>query len=49
MFNQDLHIHTTYSKSDSSVVPEQTIAFVAAVKHARVVLFKGDLAAHYHP
>jgi hypothetical protein len=33
---QDLHIHTTYSASDSAVVPEMTIALVAAVGHARV-------------
>lgn len=37
MLQQDLHIHTTYSQSDSSVVPEQTIALVAAVQHARIV------------
>ncbi|RJQ65779.1 MAG: hypothetical protein C4519_27110 [Desulfobacteraceae bacterium] len=37
MLQQDLHIHTTYSKSDSAVVPEQTISLVAAVKHARMV------------
>lgn len=36
MLKQDLHIHTTYSKSDTSVVPQQTVALVAAVKHARV-------------
>jgi hypothetical protein len=36
MLEQDLHIHTTYSTSDSSVVPEQTVARVAAVRHARV-------------
>ena len=34
MLKQDLHIHTTYSTSDNSVVPEQTIALVATVKHA---------------
>ncbi len=34
---QDLHIHTTYSASDTSVVPEMTIALVAAVGHAKVV------------
>ena len=37
MLQQDLHIHTTYSASDSSVVPQQTIAFVASIKHARVL------------
>jgi hypothetical protein len=34
MLQQDLHIHTTYSTSDNLVVPEQTVALVAAVKHA---------------
>jgi histidinol phosphatase-like PHP family hydrolase len=33
---QDLHIHTTYSTSDSAVRSEMTIALVAAVAHARV-------------
>jgi hypothetical protein len=33
---QDLHIHTTWSDTDSSVVPEQTIALVRALGHARV-------------
>ena len=37
MLKQDLHIHTTYSTSDNSVVPEQTVALVAAVKHATIV------------
>ena len=37
MLQQDLHIHTTYSTTDNAVVPEQTIALVAAVRHARVV------------
>ena len=37
MLRQDLHIHTTYSTSDNSVVPEQTVALVAAVKHAGIV------------
>lgn len=37
MLQQDLHIHTTYSTTDSSVVPEQTVALVAAVKHAVIV------------
>ena len=37
MLQQDLHIHTTYSTGDSSVVPEQTVALVAAVKHSTVV------------
>jgi hypothetical protein len=34
---QDLHIHTTFSRLDSAVVPEQTVALVAAVRHADVV------------
>jgi hypothetical protein len=37
MLQQDLHIHTTYLTSDNSVVPEQTVALVAAVKHAIIV------------
>ena len=37
MLPQDLHIHTIYSANDSSVVPEQTVELVAAVKHARIV------------
>jgi predicted metal-dependent phosphoesterase TrpH len=37
MLQQDLHIHTTFSTSDNSVVPEQTVSLVAAVKHAIIV------------
>jgi hypothetical protein len=37
MLQQDLHIHTTYSTGDDAVVPEQAVALVAAVKHAKVV------------
>lgn len=37
MLQQDLHIHTTYSTSDNSVAPEQTVALIAAVKHAITV------------
>lgn len=37
MLQQDLHIHTTYSTGDSAVVPEQTVAMVAAICHARTV------------
>ena len=37
MVQQDLHIHTIYSTSDNAVVPEQTVAQHAAVKHAAVV------------
>ena len=34
---QDLHIHTTYSANDSYVAPLQTVALVAAVRHARIL------------
>jgi hypothetical protein len=34
---QDLHIHTAFSAGDSAIVPEQTVALVAAVRHARIV------------
>ncbi len=34
---QDLHIHTTFSTKDSSVVPEQTIELVASVRHAEII------------
>jgi histidinol phosphatase-like PHP family hydrolase len=37
MLQQDLHIHTTYSTSDSAVVPEQTVALIAAVRHANII------------
>jgi hypothetical protein len=37
MLDQDLHIHTTFSVGDSAIVPQQTIAFIAAVKHARII------------
>jgi hypothetical protein len=36
-YPQDLHIHTTFSNLDSSVVPEQTPELVARVRHAQVV------------
>jgi histidinol phosphatase-like PHP family hydrolase len=36
-YKQDLHIHTIFSKFDSSVVPEQTPELVAQVGHARVL------------
>ena len=36
-FPQDLHIHTTYSVGDSAIVEEQTIEFIAGIKHAEVV------------
>jgi len=34
---QDLHVHTVFSKGDSSVAPEQTIALIAQVAHARIL------------
>ncbi|MFW5879446.1 MAG: hypothetical protein ACOCUV_01345 [bacterium] len=34
---QDLHIHTTFSSSDSSVVPEQTPELVKQVQHADIM------------
>lgn len=37
MLPQDLHIHSTWSDGDSSVVAEQTIDFVSQLNHARVV------------
>ncbi len=37
MLPQDLHIHTTYSSNDTSVVAEQTVALVAAVRHAVII------------
>ena len=37
MLAQDLHIHTTWSTGDSSVVAQQTVAFVAQLHHARVM------------
>ena len=36
MLQQDLHIHTTYSTGDGLIVPEQTVALVASVKHAEI-------------
>jgi histidinol phosphatase-like PHP family hydrolase len=36
-YPQDLHIHTIFSKQDSSVVPEQTPELVARVRHAQVI------------
>lgn len=34
---QDLHVHTTYSVGDSAVLPQQTVAFVARFRHARIL------------
>jgi histidinol phosphatase-like PHP family hydrolase len=33
---QDLHIHTVFSADDRAVVPEQTVAFIASINHARI-------------
>jgi histidinol phosphatase-like PHP family hydrolase len=37
VYPQDLHIHTVFSRHDSSVVPEQTPELVARIAHARVM------------
>jgi histidinol phosphatase-like PHP family hydrolase len=37
MFPQDLHIHTTFSVNDNSVLPEQTVEFISKVGHARII------------
>lgn len=37
MLPQDLHIHSTWSNGDASVVPEQTIDLIAELHHAEVV------------
>lgn len=34
---QDLHIHTTFSRRDSSVVQEQTLELISAVRHAEII------------
>lgn len=34
---QDLHIHTVFSSSDSSIVPEQTIDTILRYRHARII------------
>ena len=36
-YPQDLHIHTTFSNRDSSVVPEQTPELVAWTAHAQIM------------
>jgi histidinol phosphatase-like PHP family hydrolase len=45
---QDLHVHTTFSFTDSAVVPEQTLERVAAIAHARVVGISDHLEALEH-
>jgi histidinol phosphatase-like PHP family hydrolase len=37
MLPQDLHIHSTWSNGDASVVSEQTIGLIAELRHARIV------------
>jgi len=34
---QDLHVHTTWSSGDDSVVPQQTVDLVARVRHAEEI------------
>ena len=34
---QDLHVHTTFSRNDGAVVPEQTVELVARIAHARTL------------
>jgi len=50
---QDLHIHTTWSSGDSSVVPEQTVELVAAIRHACIMgisdHFEHLVDGHYEP
>ena len=42
---QDLHVHTTFSATDSAVVEEQTLERVAAIGHARVLGISDHLEA----
>lgn len=37
MESQDLHMHTTYSSGDSSVVGEQTVSLIAELRYADVM------------
>lgn len=37
MIPQDLHIHTTYSRHDGAIVEQQTVALIAALRHAKIV------------
>jgi histidinol phosphatase-like PHP family hydrolase len=37
LYPQDLHVHSTYSRHDSAVVPEQTLERIASIGHARVL------------
>jgi histidinol phosphatase-like PHP family hydrolase len=45
---QDLHIHTTFSFTDSQVVQEQTIELVAMLKHAEITGIS-DHFEHFMP
>jgi len=36
ILKQDLHIHTTYSTGDRSVVPEQTVELIDELNHAEI-------------
>jgi histidinol phosphatase-like PHP family hydrolase len=36
-YPQDLHIHTTWSRYDSAIVPQQTLEMIAQVQHADVI------------
>lgn len=44
---QDLHIHTTFSHDDSSVVHEQTPALIDLVRHADIIGVS-DHFEHFH-
>lgn len=35
--NQDLHIHSTFSKCDNAVVPQQSIDFIAQIAHSKII------------
>ncbi len=47
MLPQDLHMHTTWSSGDSAIVPEQTLALIASLGHARTVGISDHLE-HIH-
>ncbi len=34
---QDLHIHTIYSTGDSAIVEQQTVEFIASLRHAKTI------------
>jgi len=44
---QDLHIHTVFSHMDHSVVPEQTVALIAEVNHAKIIGISDHLECIY--